>query len=163
MRTTFVSTLALWNSSKTSLDKLQSGLVKANKELVTGRDSDVGLKLGYKTGQTLSLRQDRAEIDALIDSNASILLRMKSSTTALEQVRTNGDKFMDALIATPLSSSSLATVMYQARAHLQSMISSLNSNVGGQYIFGGINSQEKPLNDFSGGTPPLRAARKSTR
>jgi flagellin-like hook-associated protein FlgL len=158
MRTTFVSTLALWNSSKTSLDKLQTGLVKANKELVTGRESDVGLKLGYKTGQTLSLRQDRAEIDALVDSNASILLRMKSSTTALDQVRTNADKFMDALIATPLSSSSLPTIMYQAKANLQSMTSSMNSNVGGQYIFGGINSQEKPFNDYSGGTPPLRAS-----
>jgi flagellin-like hook-associated protein FlgL len=158
MRTTFVSTLALWNSSKTSLDKMQTGLVKANKELVTGRESDVGLKLGYKTGQTLSLRQDRAEIDALVDSNASILLRMKSSTTALDQVRTNADKFMDALIATPLSSSSLSTIMYQAKANLQSMTSSMNSNVGGQYIFGGINSQEKPLNDYSGGTPPLRAS-----
>ncbi|MBM1169519.1 flagellin [Microvirga arabica] len=157
MRTTFVSTLALWNSSKTSLDKLQTGLVKANKELVTGRDSDVGLKLGYKTGQTLSLRQDRAEIDALIDSNASILLRMKSSTTALDQVRSTGDKFMDALIATPLSSSSIPTLMYQAKANLQNLISSMNSNVGGQYIFGGINSQEKPVNDYAGGTPSLRA------
>ncbi len=157
MRTTFVSTLALWNSSKTSLDKLQTGLVKANKELVTGRESDVGLKLGYKTGQTLSLRQDRAEIDALIDSNASILLRMKSSTTALDQIRSNGDKFMDALIATPLSSSSLPTLMYQAKANLQNLVSSMNATAGGQYIFGGINSQEKPLNDYSGGTPPLRA------
>ncbi|MBD2745527.1 hypothetical protein IC232_02355 [Microvirga sp. BT688] len=157
MRTTFVSTLALWNSSKTSLDKLQTGIVKANKELVTGRDADVGLKLGYKTGQTLSLRQDRAEIDALIDSNASILLRMKSSTTSLDQVRTTGDKFMDALIATPLGSSSIPTLMYQAKANLQNLISSMNSNVGGQYIFGGINSQEKPLNDYEGGTPPLRA------
>jgi flagellin-like hook-associated protein FlgL len=157
MRTTFVSTLALWNSSKTSLDKLQTGLVKANKELVTGRDSDVGLKLGYKTGQTLSLRQDRAELDALIDSNASILLRMKSSTTALDQVRANADKFMDALIATPLGSSSVPTLMYQAKANLHSMAASMNSTVGGQYIFGGINSQEKPLNDYMGGTPPLRA------
>ena len=157
MRTTFVSTLALWNSSKTSLDKMQTAIVKANKELVTGREADVGLKLGYKTGQTLSLRQDRAEIDALVDSNASILLRMKSSTTALDQVRTNADKFMDALIATPLSSSSLPTIMYQAKANLHSMVASMNSNVGGQYIFGGINSQEKPFNDYSGGTPPLRA------
>ena len=157
MRTTFVSTLALWNSSKTSLDKLQTGLVKANKELVAGRESDVGLKLGYKTGQTLSLRQDRAEIDALVDSNASILLRMKSSTTALDQVRSNGDKFMDALIATPLSSSSIPTLMYQAKANLQNLVSSMNGTAGGQYIFGGINSQEKPLNDYAGGTPPLRA------
>jgi flagellin-like hook-associated protein FlgL len=157
MRTTFVSTLALWNSSKTSLDKLQTGLVKANKELVTGREADVGLKLGYKTGQTLSLRQDRAEIDALVDSNASILLRMKSSTTALDQVRSNGDKFMDALIATPLSSSSIPTLMYQAKANLQNLVTTMNGTAGGQYIFGGINSQEKPLNDYSGGTPPLSA------
>ena len=101
MRTTFVSTMSLWNSSKSSLDKLQTNLVKANKELVSGREADVGLKLGYKTGKTLSLRQDRAELDALTDSNASALLRIKSATTGLDQIRTNADKFRDALIATP--------------------------------------------------------------
>jgi flagellin-like hook-associated protein FlgL len=82
---------------------------------------------------------------------------MKSSTTALDQVRANGDKFMDALIATPLSSSSVSTLMYQAKANLQNLTSSMNSTAGGQYIFGGINSQEKPFNEYSGGTPPLRA------
>jgi flagellin-like hook-associated protein FlgL len=150
MRTTFVSTTSLWNSSKSSLDKLQTNLVKANKELVSGREADVGLKLGYKTGTTLSLRQDRAELEALIDSNASVLLRMKSTTTALEQVRTNADKFMDALIATPLSTSSITTLKYQAEANLNSFISSLNSSAGGQYLFGGINAQEKPLKAYGG-------------
>src|SRR5215217_4410359 len=151
MRTTFVSTMSLWNSSKSSLDKLQANLVKANKELVSGREADVGLKLGYKTGTTLSLRQDRAELEALIDSNASVLLRMKSTTTALDQVRTNADKFMDALIATPLSTSSITTLKYQAEANLNSFISSLNSSAGGQHLFGGINTQDKPLKAYSGG------------
>jgi flagellin-like hook-associated protein FlgL len=150
MRTTFVSTMSLWNSSKSSLDKLQANLVKANKELVSGREADVGLKLGYKTGATLSLRQDRAELDALTDSNASALLRMKSTTTVLDQVRDNADKFMDALIATPLSSSSITTLKYQAEANLKSFISSMNSTAGGQYIFGGVNTQEKPLKAYAG-------------
>src|SRR3712207_2613650 len=117
MRTTFVSTLALWNSSKTSLDKLQTSLVKANKEMVTGRDADVGLKLGYKTGQTLSLRQERAELDTLTDSNASALLRIKSATGALNQLRTNADKFKDALISTPNTITSVTTIKQQAQSY----------------------------------------------
>lgn len=151
MRTTFVSTMSLWNSSKSSLDKLQANLVKANKELVSGREADVGLKLGYKTGTTLSLRQDRAELDALTDSNTSALLRIKSTTKVLDQVRTTADKFMDALIATPMSQASVQAIGYQARTNLDGLISALNTNVGGQFIFGGLNSQEKPLNSYAGG------------
>jgi flagellar hook-associated protein 3 FlgL len=151
MRTTFVSTMSLWNSSKSSLDKLQANLVKANKELVSGREADVGLKLGYKIGTTLSLRQDRAELDALTDSNTSALLRIKSTTKVLDQIRTTADKFMDALIATPMSQASVQAIGYQARTNLDGLISALNTNVGGQFIFGGLNSQEKPLNSYVGG------------
>jgi flagellar hook-associated protein 3 FlgL len=143
--------MSLWNSSKSSLDKLQANLVKANKELVSGREADVGLKLGYKTGTTLSLRQDRAELDALTDSNTSALLRIKSTTKVLDQVRTTADKFMDALIATPMSQASVQAIGYQARTNLDGLISALNTNVGGQFIFGGLNSQEKPLNSYAGG------------
>ena len=125
--------------------------MKANKELVSGREADVGLKLGYKTGTTLSLRQDRAELDALTDSNASVLLRIKSTTKVLDQIRTTADKFMDALIATPMSQASVQAIRYQAETNLDGLISSFNTNVGGQFIFGGLNSQEKPLNSYAGG------------
>ncbi|WP_201829868.1 flagellar hook-associated family protein [Microvirga zambiensis] len=157
MRTTFVSTMSLWNSSKSTLDKLQTNLIKANKELVSGRESDVGLKLGYKTGKTLSLRQDRAELDALTDSNATALLRIKSATTGLNQIRTNADKFRDALIATPIGESSIAALKYQAQVNLAGAISSLNSSTGDQFIFGGLNSQKKPLNDYFGNPAPSAA------
>jgi flagellar hook-associated protein 3 FlgL len=151
MRTTFVSTMSLWNSSKSSRDKLQANLVKANKELVSGREADVGLKLGYKTGTTLSLRQDRAELDALTDSNASALLRIKSTTKALDQIRTTADKLMDALIATPMSQASVGAIGYQAKTNLDGLLSVLNTSAGDQFIFGGLNSQEKPLNSYAGG------------
>ena len=154
MRTTFVSTVSLWNSSKSTLDKLQTGLVKANKELVTGREADVGLKLGYRTGDTLSLRQSRAELDALTDSNASTLLRIKSTYRALDNARTTAEKFMGVLIATPLTDGSLGPVQYQAKVNLDGLISGLNVDVAGQYVFGGLNTQEKPLNAYVQGPVP---------
>ncbi|MBM6580009.1 flagellar hook-associated family protein [Microvirga sp. BT689] len=157
MRTTFVSTVSLWNSSKSTLDKLQANLVKANKELTTGRDADVGLKLGYKTGTTLSLRQDRAELDVLTDSNASTTLRLKSMTKVLDQFRSNADKLMDALISTPLTSATMGVLKYQAQAGLSSLTTALNSDVNGQFVFGGVNSQEKPFNDYLGGAAPSAA------
>jgi flagellar hook-associated protein 3 FlgL len=143
--------MSLWNSSKSSLDKLQANLVKANKELVSGREADVGLKLGYKTGTTLSLRQDRAELDALTDSNASALLRIKSTSKTLDQIRTTADKLMDALIATPMTAASVGAIEYQAKTNLSGLISALNTDAGGQFIFGGLNSQEKPLNNYADG------------
>jgi flagellar hook-associated protein 3 FlgL len=69
----------------------------------------------------------------------------------LDQVRTTADKFMDALIATPMSQASVQAIGYQARTNLDGLISALNTNVGGQFIFGGLNSQEKPLNSYAGG------------
>jgi flagellar hook-associated protein 3 FlgL len=157
MRTTFVSTVSLWNSSKSTLDKLQANLLKANKELSTGRDADVGLKLGYKTGTTLSLRQDRAELDVLTDSNASTTLRLKSMTKVLDQLRSNADKLMNAFISTPLTPATIEVLKYQAQAGLTSLTTTLNSDVNGQFVFGGINSQEKPFNAYLGGAAPSAA------
>lgn len=153
MRTTFISTASLWNSPRSSLDKLQSDLVKTNKALVSGRHADVGLELGYKTGQTLSLRQQRAELDTLIDSNASVMLRIKSTSSVLSQIREAADKFKNSLIATPMSEVSIPILMSQAKADLKGLTANLNKDAGGQYIFGGINTKDKPGKDYFVGSP----------
>ena len=85
MKTTFISTVTLWNSPRSSLDKLQDSLTKANTELTTGRHADVGLALGYKVGEALSLRQQRAEIETLTDSNGLVLQRLKTDEVAEEE------------------------------------------------------------------------------
>lgn len=150
MRATFISSTTLWNSPRSSLDKLQTELVKTNKELVTGRHADVGLELGYRTGQTLSLRQQRSELDALLDSNATVALRLKSSSTVLSQIREAADKFMDALIATPKDDGSISIIKDQATANLRGLLSKLNTSAGGQYIFGGLNTKDQPAKDYFG-------------
>ncbi|WP_445502356.1 flagellar hook-associated family protein [Microvirga sp. G4-2] len=151
MKTTFISSSTLWNSPRSTLDKLQSELVKANKEVVTGRHMDVGLALGRKTGKSLSLRQERAALDALTDSNTSATLRLKSTSAALDQVRTAGDNFKNALIGMHVGAQDIALIQSQARASLDKLVGNLNENVGNQFLFGGVNSRVQPLKAYDAG------------
>ncbi|MEZ0169662.1 flagellar hook-associated family protein [Microvirga sp. TS319] len=151
MKTTFISTTTLWNSPRSTLDKLQSELVKANKEVVTGRHMDVGLALGRKTGKSLSLRQERSTLDTLTDSNATATLRLKSTSAGLDQVRTVADSLKDALVGLHVGSQDVPLIVSQAKAGLNKLISTLNENNGGQYLFGGVNSKVQPLNDYEAG------------
>jgi len=151
MKTTFISTTTLWNSPRLTLDKLQSELVKANKEVVTGRHMDVGLALGRKTGKTLSLRQERATLDTLTDSNATATLRLKSTSAALDQIRTVADTFKNALIGLRVGAQDVPLVMSQAKSGLDKLISTLNENAGEQYLFGGVNSKVRPLIAYEDG------------
>jgi len=152
MRTTFVSTLSLWNSSKSTLDKLQSNLTKANTELTTGRHADVGLALGHKVGESLSLRQQRAEIDTLTDSNSLAIQRLKTTTAALDSIRENATKFRDSLVGLPMNPP-VETVKGQAAAYMSSLVGDLNVSIGGRYVFGGINTTAAPANGYENGTP----------
>jgi flagellar hook-associated protein 3 FlgL len=151
MKTAFISSNSLWNSPRTTIDKLQTELVKANKEVVTGRHMDVGLALGRLTGKSLSLRQERATLDALTDSNTSTTLRLKSTSAALDQVRTVADQFKDSLVGLHVGSQEVPLVKHQAQAAMDKLFSSLNENAGGQYLFGGVNSKVQPINPYDPG------------
>ncbi|MXQ11676.1 flagellar hook-associated family protein [Microvirga makkahensis] len=151
MKTTFISTTTLWNSPRSTLDKLQSELVRGNREVVTGRHMDVGLALGRKTGKSLSLRQERATLDTLSDSNATTTLRLKSTSAALDQIRTVADTFKNSLVGTRVGPQDLPLVISQAKAGLDELVSTLNENAGGQYLFGGVNSKVRPLNAYGNG------------
>ncbi len=153
MKTTFISTVTLWNSPRAALDKLQDNLAKANTELTTGRHADVGLALGYKVGEALSLRQQRAEIETLTDSNGLVIQRLKTTTAALDSIRDDATKFRDALVGLPLNPP-VEIIKGEAKAYMESLISNLNSSVGGQFVFGGINTKVKPADDYAGGGPP---------
>lgn len=153
MKATFISTTTLWNSPRTSLDKLQKNLVKANTELTTGRYADVGLQLGNKTGDSLSLRQQLSELEALTESNNLALQRLESSTAALDSIRETATKFRDALAGLPVGNPPVATIKSEAEAYLESLVSDLNTAVGGQFLFGGINTKTTPVVGYDGGTP----------
>ena len=99
MKTTHISTSALSEATRLSLVKLQAKLAQAQKEVTTGRLADVGLTLGYQTGQTISLRQDHARLQAITDTNAVTATRLDASQSSLQALAETSQKFLDQLMA----------------------------------------------------------------
>ncbi|MGO4707444.1 flagellar hook-associated family protein [Microvirga sp. 2MCAF38] len=156
MKTTFISTLNLWNSPRSTVNKLQGELAKANQEITTGRFADVGLQLGSRTGQTITLRQESAEIDALIDSNGTVGLRLGTTKGAMDNIRTSAENFLNSLLSVPPLERGAETVQDSAKTELKKLMSELNKSSGGQYLFGGTNTKQLPISDYYA-TPPSAA------
>jgi flagellar hook-associated protein 3 FlgL len=147
MKTSFISTLTLWNSPRTGVARMQSDLADATQEL-NGRYADTGLQLGYRTGTTLDLRQESNELDAQQARNSLTNLRLTNKQTSLDQVRKDGEDLLALVVPGKLSDDSATVVMQEAASRLKSFASDLNASAGGQYLFAGIDTQTRPVADY---------------
>lgn len=157
LTSTYISTASLSSETKASIARIQQRLVDAQTELATGRHADVGLTLGAQTGVAVSLRQDIAQIQSIKDTNSIVLTRMQGSQAALNTLATTSQTFLNALTPAQSDNTISGTILQQAQAAMQSLQDQLNSSLDGQYLFAGINSDVKPLDDFFGNPPPASA------
>jgi len=149
MRTNYISTVSFLNTPRASMNRLQSDLNKANYESTNeGRYADVGLQLGYRTGLALDLHQGLDDIDEQVKRNALTSARLDSTYQVLNQVRLDGEAFLGTVMPGKLTGDSASTVTEGATAKLTALIGQLNSQIGGQYLFGGINSSRTPIENF---------------
>ncbi|WP_045834920.1 flagellar hook-associated family protein [Hyphomicrobium sp. 99] len=151
--TSFISSSALSDETRRSIARLQSQLVDTQKELATGRHADVGVTLGATTGVSISMRQDLEQIQAIKNSNNLVSARMEASQSSLQTVATSTSSFLSALISGGSASTSPQTIIQAAQSGLQTLQDQMNTSLDGQYLFAGINSDVKPMEDFLG-TPP---------
>lgn len=148
MKTTLISTSSMTAAMRLSLMKTQMKLAEAQKEVTTGRHADVGAALGYKTGQTLSLRQDHARLKTMIDTNSVVSTRLSSTQAGLKQLSDDAQLFVSQLIGARNAASGPTVVQNQARAALTSFTNALNTALDGAYLFAGINADVKPVTDY---------------
>jgi len=153
----FISTASISSETKASITRIQQRLVDAQKELSTGRHADVGLTLGAQTGVAVSLRQDISQIQSIKDTNSIVLTRMQGSQAALNTLATTSQTFLNALTPAQSTGSMSDTLVQQAQAAMQSMQDQLNVSLDGQYLFAGINSDVKPLDNFFSDPAPASA------
>jgi flagellar hook-associated protein 3 FlgL len=156
MKTTFISTQAISQATRLSLMKLQSRLQIAQKEVASGRLADVGLSLGAKTGESVSLRQEHQRLTAMKDTNAEVSSRLDLSQTALKGMIQTAQDFLSQLIGARDSESGPTVIQTQATTGLNSFIDTLNTSFNGAYLFSGINADVKPVADYQQ-TPPSPA------
>lgn len=148
MKASYISTSAMSAATRLSIMKTQEKLAEAQKEVTTGRHADVGASLGYKTGQTISLRQDHARLKTMIDTNSVVSTRLSSTQAALKSLSEDAQLFVGQLIGARGTETGPAVVQAQAKAALTSLTNALNTALDGAHLFAGINADVKPITDY---------------
>lgn len=158
MKTTFVSSSGLYDALRSSVLRLQSNLVNAQKEAVTGRHADMGLALGYQAGSTVTLRQEAARLTAITDSNAMVGSRMDAAQASLKSMVDDGNNYVKSLISSP----SPTVLKAIAKNGVSGLINGLNASSGDQYLFAGVNTDVAPIKGpIDAGTGVPTAAKES--
>lgn len=158
MKASFVSSYAISNAMRYQIMRMQTDLVKGQKELSTGAVADPGLALGARTGQLVSLNRDLERLNGIIDSNALVKSRLTATQDALSQITTAAQTLLGTLTASSSGDSSTTVTLTDAQSTLNALTSILNTSLNGEHLFAGINTDVKPLNDFNAAGSPNRAA-----
>ena len=152
MSANYISTLMLSSALRYSITNNQSALSKASKEATTGRFADVGLELGTGTGSDVGLRADMSFADQLVDTNALVSGRLDVTQNRITQLGTTAQDFLKNLIASRDADSGARIILPSASANLQDLIGALNVSYNGSYLFGGINTQNAPVTNYTAGS-----------
>jgi flagellar hook-associated protein 3 FlgL len=153
MNTNSVSSQALSTSLRLSVARMQTELGRAQKEVASGRQADVGLSLGAQTGHVVSLRHEHSRLQATIDSNSLATGRLGATQQGLQSIRSAAEAFLHSLVDARSGGVSAQSIRSQAASTLQAFTDTVNANVNGEYIFGGLNTDVKPLAAYAG-LPP---------
>ena len=150
MRASFISTASLVGAPRIGVARMQQELVRLNQEVVTSRMADVGLTLGARTAQSVSLHVDSKAIGSLIGSNGTIAAHLAQQQSALDTMRSGADDFMQELISGQTSGGD-GNLVRAARLALASFTQAVNVSDGHDYLFSGINVSTAPLADYDSG------------
>lgn len=158
MKTSFVSSQAISTALRYSLVRMQTDLQKAQKEVVTGKAADTGLVLGSRTGQAVSLTRDVQRLNGIIDSNGLVSARLDATQKALGQISKLAESFRTALTAGLSGTASSELITTDATATIEALTGILNSSLNGEYLFAGINTDVRPINDYAASGAANKAA-----
>jgi len=144
MNASYVSSQYLASALLQPVMQAQSALATATLEESTGQYADLGLQLGDQSGYELSLRNQSDLLTTLTSSNSVISTNLGAAQSALDTIRSDAQNTLQSLAVTT-GGAELQTLGASA---LQSLIAASNTNSGGTYVFGGINSSVAPMADY---------------
>lgn len=153
-----VSSLTLSSSLRLGVKRMQVQLSNAQKEVSSGRVADIGLALGGTAKQSVTLNRDLARVGNIVDTNALAASRLKATQDALSQLSESGQDYLQALSANRGANVSPGILQTAASNSLAAMTTLLNTSLNGEYIFGGINTDAKPLSDYTAPGSPAKQA-----
>ncbi len=153
-----VSSFTLSSILQNTVTRLQSQMTTAESESSTGAVADIGLTLGANAGQDVAMHQQMADLSAISGSNAIVSAQLDTASNALTSLQTSAQSVLGQLIEASQSSGATgaSAIQQTAAGALNSFASMMNSESGGQYVFGGVNSNVAPIAAYAQ-TPPSAA------
>ena len=159
MKTSFISSLAMQNSMRSTILKAQLEMTNLNTELTTGVHADLGVTLGANTARSLDLRRDVTRIESIVAVNSIATQRLEASQAALDSMASAAQEIQQVLVSSTSSAEpTLTTVRNTIVNSLNNFTSFANTSVNGEYLFAGINTDVKPLDDVFSENSKLKEA-----
>ena len=158
MKISYVSSQAISQALRHSLLRSQSELVSAQKEAQSGKVADVGLALGIRTGQAVSLARDVGRLQTIVDANTLVASRLAATQDSLSRVSEAGSAFLSAVTAAISGDSDPATTRQAGRVMGEALTGIINSSFNGEHLFAGVNTDVRPLADYRADPPSAAKA-----
>ncbi|MVA95716.1 flagellar hook-associated family protein [Nitratireductor sp. CAU 1489] len=153
MKVSYVSSQAISQALRHSLLRMQSDLVSGQKEAQSGKVADVGLALGIRTGQAVSLARDVGRLQTIVDSNTLVSSRLAATQDSLSRVSEAGSTFLSALTAAVSGDSNPATTRQAGVVMGEALTGIVNSSFNGEHLFAGVNTDVRPLAAYRADPP----------
>lgn len=144
-----VSSLTLSSIMRSSVAASQSSLATAESEISSGTYADLGVQLGGTSGHLLSLTEQQNRLAAYTSANTTATTRLNSTAGALTSLQSAASSFLTSLTTASSNGGMTATLQASAKDNLKTLLSTLNTTVAGQAIFGGINSGQTPMTAYT--------------
>lgn len=159
MKTSFVSNLAVQNAMRMTIQQGQLEVIKLQQEVTTGKHADSGVELGSATSRAVSLKNELERLENLKDTNAIVTQRLSASQMSLETMRKAAEQINTTLIATLGNDDAtrLSIAKTDITGALDSFVASANVQFNGEFLMSGINTDIKPLAEYTA-TSPAKAS-----
>ncbi|MDN2567254.1 flagellar hook-associated family protein [Aquibium sp. A9E412] len=158
MKLAAISTQSVNQALRYQLMRVQAEMAERNQETVSGRLFDPGKTLGARSANTVSLTREIDRLGSLLDSNALAGNRLAASQDALSQLNDVGQSLLAALTSATSGTVSNEIVRAEGTRALGALTSVMNTNLNGEYLFAGINTDVKPFDDYTAPGSPAKAA-----
>ena len=140
-----ISTDSYLRAMRASTQLLQTQLAQVQQEVGSGRMADPGLTLGVGSAVSVSLRNQQAELSTLVDTNKIASARLDATQVALTSLQSVGQSLQQQILQSSTTSALTSDAASAGKDALDQLISLANTNVGGQYIFGGEATGAAPI------------------
>ncbi len=141
-----VSSLQFNLTNRLNVSKTSIALQTVGQEVSTGRRADIFADLGPRSASALKLRAREDETQTYLMANELLGNKLSAMLTSVDAIRDQVQGVLEVALSNASSPANGAFVLQsQARAAMESVISTLNVKFNGEHLFAGTQSDNAPM------------------